>query len=625
MKGYPKRFVIFDTETNENVIRTSPREVQLTLRLGCAIVQDSAAIQGKRGFTSHFNTSGEFHAIIQDMPLSRDTIYIFAHNIGFDARIVEFFRFVALGHYSLLPPMSVAGYGRYKVPLYIAESPPFIVRLWRRDGQQLMLLDSFQWLSKSLAAIGEEIGHAKGTMPKAEATDSDWAEYCERDCQVLLRAMERLWEFLTDLRMPDFCPTPASQSMMLYKMRYEKKRITRPENLDVFKLDRLAYYGGQVEAFFIGIHERMTYQVDVTSLYPFVMMDNPYPCAVEEVCDDPTPKEPGNSFDPRVTTAEVYLDSNQWPYPVRGSDETLWCRGKVRCVLCGPELERAWNMGHIKFVGRYVRYLMDDLFSDYVSWLWDKRDSARRSGDKFTSDLCKILLNSLHGKFGQRTGDWHHHGREQPHNMYGTGKMIGDGIESDTDYRIMAGHMYSRCRDEEDKRGFVPIAAWCASYARCFMHDARNCAGEDHCLYQATDSLLIDGEGLAGIQLAGMLDGNRMGTFRHEETHEWVAIHGVHSLDTPKSRKRPGVPKSALQVASETYEISRWEGFQNAISTGNVSSVSISNTYTHCNLTYGRRFVSPDGRTVPHAVNNWSVPPEDMRHINVRSLLIPGI
>jgi hypothetical protein len=625
MKGYPTRYVVYDTETTEHVTSTSPRQVDLRLRLGVAIITDPTPSSKSHRYPIEFKTSKEFHDAIQNMPLSRDPIYIFAHNIGFDVRTVEFFRLVALGTYSLLPPMSVAGYARYRDPLFITDSPPFIVRLWRRDGQQLMLIDTYQWCPKSLAQIGEEIGRPKAKMPSLDGTDDEWFDYCMTDVDVLLRCIERVWEFLKRLRLPDFCTTPASQAMLCYRMRYERKRIIRPENPDVFRLDRMGYYGGQVEAFRLGLHEANTYQLDVTSLYPFVMLDNLYPCAVETHREDTDPITPDDRFDPRCTTAEVYIDSPEWPYPVRGSDETLWVNGRVRTVLCGPELERAHVMGHIVHIGRYVRYLMDDLFSDYVSWLWDIRDTARRAGDKFTADLAKSLLNTLHGKFGQRTGEWRHQGRDQPNNMFGSGKVIGTGIDHDTSYRILAGHTYYKTRDEEDPRGFAPIAAWCASYGRCFMHDARYVAGENNVLYQATDSLLVDGEGLGQLQLAGMVNGDRLGTFRHEETYPWVAVRGVHNLDLGDKRKRPGVPSKALLVASETYEIERWQGFDQAISMGNVSSVSISTVYQHCKSSCTRRHVNGDGTSVPHRVDNWHLSPEDQAKVPALSTLAPRI
>jgi hypothetical protein len=625
MKGYPTRFVVFDTETNEHVSTGKPRTVDLRLRLGCAIVSDREEKEGRQRYDITFNTSAEFHAMLSDMPLSRTPIYVFAHNIGFDSRIVEFFRAVAMGDYSLLPPLSFAGAGRYKDPLFIADSPPFIVRLWRKDGQPLLLIDTYQWVPKALATIGEEIGQAKGTMPKAEATDHDWAEYCFRDCEVTLRMLERIWEFLQRERFSEFCVTPASQAMLAYKMRFERKRIIRPEDPDMLKLDRLGYYGGRIEAFYVGLHERLTYQLDVTSLYPFVMLGNPYPCGIETTYDDHAMQTPDQHFDPRVTTAEVYLESSDGEYPVRGIDETLWCTGKVRCVLCGPELERAWQSGHVVGIGRWTRYLMDDLFSDYVSWLWSRRDAAHRNGDKFVEGLCKSLLNSLHGKFGQRTGDWQHQGREHSRNTFATGRCIGQGIDTDTDFRVIAGHTYYRTREDEDPRGFVPIAAWCASYGRVYMAEARTLCGEGHVLYQATDSLLVDGEGLAGLQLSNMIHDHRLGTFRHEDTLEWVAIQGVNSLDTPRKRTRPGVPSKALQVASETYEIEAWQGFLEGIAEGSVSSVSISTISKHCRPNSSRRRLHGDGSTSPLTVNNWHLSPEEQRKIPARSTLAKGV
>ena len=625
MRGYPKRTIFFDTETVSHVTKVSPKTTELTLRLGCAIFRDVGQAGEIRESTLHFNESRQFHDAISDMPLSRDPIYVFAHNAGFDTLIVEFLRYVSLGYYGIVPEVPFPGSTRYKDPLFIADDVPFIVRLIRRDGQVILILDSRNYLAGPLKEIAEKIGMTKGRMPGKDATDDEWRDYCEQDCRILKRAMERLFGYLLTLRFPDFRTTMAGQAMMIYKMRFERKRIDRPKDMSVFWLDRHAYYGGYVEAFYVGLREETTYQIDVTSLYPFVMRGNPFPCAVEGVCNDPTPVVPDGRFDPRRTTAEVWLDSREWPYPIRGRDETLYCTGQVRTILCGPELEHAIQMDHVRYIGRYVRYVMDDLFSEYVDWLWSKRNLARKTGDEFGSSICKGLLNSLQGKFGQKVGDWVHKGRVCSRNDFMSGQATGEGIHCDTQTRVVAGHYFERARDQEDERGFAPISAWVASYARMFMHDARNLCGIKGALYQATDALLVTGEGLAGLQLAGMIDGFRLGTFRHDDTFEWVAIHGQNAIDTPKGSKRPGVPPKLAPIAPETYAVPKWETFEHAIGAGKTSSLAITEQISHFRHGYGRRRVQPDGWTVPHAISNWDIPPEEQRKLSLRPVLIPGV
>src|SRR5207245_2864883 len=147
-----------------------------------------------------------------------------------------------------------------------------------------------------------------------------------------------------------------------------------------------------------------------------------------------------------------------------GLDGVTWCRGRVRTVLAGPELQRAWSLGHIDHVGRWTHYRLSDLFTSYVRWLWRLRTQAKARGDTAIEKVAKSLLNSLHGKFGQRDGEWQYAGRTETPRLYATGKEINGSTHEDVDIRILDGHRWWRGRDREHPRSFVPIAAWCSSY-----------------------------------------------------------------------------------------------------------------------------------------------------------------
>lgn len=611
MSGYPTRYVVFDTESRSRKVKSNPPTTLLTLRLGVAVIVDAQADRSRVPRFVEFTDSHGFHAALEGMPYSSTAIHVFAHNMGFDARMVEWFRYVTEGSYSLLPPAGMKGAGRYKTPLFIGESPPFIVRLWRSDGQQFILLDTFQWLQKPLLTIGEWLEFPKGIMPSEDAPDGDWLDYCRRDVHLTHAALLKLWRFLGSIKCMDFLPTPASQAMFFYRTKFERKQIIRPKDPTTLHLDRHAYYGGRVDCFWLGHREETTHQVDVTGLYPSVMIGSQYPSKQLEVHMDRTWSDPPDDFQPSHCTAEVWLESETGEYPVRTSEGTYYCTGRVRTILCGPELEQAWIKGHVQFIGRYVRYELKPLFNGVIKYLWACRKTAKTNGDKFDDYLCKMMMNSLHGKFGQKSGDWLYQGKQLPCDKYAYGGVVGKSIENDRDFRVLAGHCYERDKGQEDPKGFVPIAAWCTSYARVFMDEIRAKCGEGNVLYQATDSLLLSGLGLAQLQVAGYVRDNELGYFHYEGSYPWVNVHGIHDLDLGDVRKRPGIRRNALTISDEIFEQEEWTGFSKGVFAGKVSSVSIATISKRIRHGYVKRQSLADGRTVPIRASNWDLAPED--------------
>ncbi len=610
MTGYPERYIVFDTESQAADVPAEHPTERLTLRLGVALIVDHRAPKGSRDCWHEFRSDEEFHDMIAGLPFTTDPIVVLAHNIGFDVRQVNWMWWLGQGRYSLTPPANRRGLGHYKTPLFIADSPPFIIRLWRPDGQQLLLLDSFQWFAVRLETLGEWIGEPKWERPAPDADEERWREYCRQDVEVLHGALRLLWAFLRERRIPDWAFTPAAQAMQIYRMRYEKKRLTRAEDPTLLTLDRHAYYGGIVEAFRLGEIPGPLYQLDVSSLYPFVMHKHDFPCRIESHGDYSAEPRIPDAFAPFASTAEVWLDSPVHPFPVRGSDQTCWCTGKVRTILCRPELERAWSLGVVRKVGRWVRYELANLFSDFVGDYWGWRSASTQQGRELDAQTCKILMNALHGKFGQRTGEWVAFGRTAEKGKYGSGLSCSFEHPGHSYYRLIDGIEFHMTPDQEDPRGFVPIAAWTASYARAYMWDMIHTAGIDHVYHVATDSLIVDGVGLGALQLAGFVEEAALGLFRVEGTAEKCVIHGANCVDWGAKKKRPGVKRGSMEEAPDIWRVPKWSGFIEDITREQFGAVTIQQLLYDMSRRYERRESARDGTTRPWHIDNWDVTPE---------------
>lgn len=588
------------------------------LVLGVAKVYDPDCYGDGSPVTLCFTEGREFRDHLRAMPLSSEKIWVFAHNIGFDMRIVGLMRGLSDGHFSLVPPAGMPNAGRYRDPLFVADGHPVMIRLFRDDGQQFLFVDTFNWFPVKLAKVGDWLGMPKGEDPGGREPTSDRWEYCGQDVEILDRALRRLWGWMQSMRITHFAMTPASQCRHLYKIRFERKRIVIPEDESRVKLDRLGYFGGTTEVYRHGRYEKQCYHIDVNGLYPHVMKGNKYPCEVIECQHDPHIYTEPDAIDPSCTTAEVYLVSPERAYPVRGIDGTYGVRGKVRTVLTGPELRDAIDRGDVSRVGRYTVYKMEDLFSTYVNMLWRMRTQASGAGDGLVAAVCKYLLNSLHGKLGQRDGEWRHVGRTETPGYYGGGRVQFPGQTADVDARVIDGHMFHRCRDGEHSGSFVPIAAWCSAYARRYMSEYIDMINPSNVLYQVIDALIVTQDGYDALHEAECIDTGRLGDFKTVDSYKWVDIWANNQMETDHTSVHSGVKSGSDAVADGVWRVEEWQGLADSLRQGHVCSVGMRTVLRESSRDYFRRCVLADGHTVPWEIDNWSLSPEVQQRSSVR-------
>jgi hypothetical protein len=576
-----------------------------------AKIHDPPRVPADRPEYVDFDHRDGFFSRLLSMPLTNERIWIFAHNLGFDLRVVGWFDAVADGHFSLIPPPHMPGAGRYSSPLFVADGLPTLMRFFRADGQQFMLVDTMNWLDTSLRRIGEWLDFRKSSVDFREATDPELREYCRRDVDVTDFSLRRLWGWCQTQRWPDWSPTPAAQALQVYRMRYGRKRPIRPKDPEAVKIDREAYYGGLVDCFYVGRIDNPTYQVDCNGLYPAVMMDRPYPCELGRQKTSTRREKWRGQIDPRKCTAEVWIEDPVREWPVKWRDGTYWVRGKVRTILPGPELDAAIQRGVVKYLGRWNQYRTDDLFSGFVRDLWRQRKQAQRHGDGLIDHAAKRVLNSLHGKFGQRDGDWVYYGRTSLPGTFASGKMRGPLVKGPMDYRSLDGHTYLRATDQEQDDSFVPIASWCTSYARVYMDEIKGLIGPENIYYQGVDSLLINGDGLGRLQLLNNLDTGNLGHFKLEATYDWVDIQTINQIDTSHGGKHSGIKRGTAPIAPGVYEVEEWESLPQGLFSGDVSQVSIRRTYKRPPTLYNRRRIADTGITDPWVIDNWHLTPEE--------------
>jgi hypothetical protein len=542
---------------------------------------------------------------------------VFAHNLGFDARIVDLFGEISRDRYSLFNPAKPREKQTYKDVLCVLDDPPTLIKLFRKDGQELMFCDTFQIAQSSLRKIGEVLKYPKLVMPTHKEIDDKWWEYCQRDVDVLDQFLCELWDWLDRRMHVGFKPTVASQARHIYRMRYEDKRIAYDQNPAQGEFSRLAYYGGRTDLWRKGEVDGPIYQVDVNSLYPYVMHENYYPCKVltsnlsGEITTDYVRQHAEASI------AEVYLDTRDFEYPVKNREGCWYVGGRARTVLAGPELDRAFRHGEVIRTTRFIHYQLNRLFDKFVADLYTQRMVAKRSGDSVRTYLYKIMLNSLYGKFGQQTGEWVYYG--QTFNPFEFSQALGwsERDQKNLSQRVLAGHEFRTQDLEEAKYSYVPIAAFVTSYARVYMDSIKSMIPDNSYYYQATDSLYVNEMAYNTLGKVQMYSDYELGKLKTEGTYDKCIFRNIHNIDKDDKEVRGSVRPTAKKIGPEVYATERWDGLTAGIFAGRRDRVHIVEMIKVLTPVYNRRIVLPDGSTRSHEVKNWEISPEQQRLVRL--------
>lgn len=304
----------------------------------------------------------------------------------------------------------------YEVNAAFSGASAIIVKV-KKSASSWYFVDSYWTLRESIKTIGTRLGLYKGEVDW-DAPIDQLIEYNRRDCEILWEALNQFEEGLialgSELRM-----TLASCAMRLVTRRYLKKPIKNNSRLN--RDLRPAYVGGRVEVFYKNPHAGWYF--DINSCYPDAMT-KPLPGNLIRVLNR-LPK-PGSAV---CYIADVTIDVPEdlmlSPIPLIHDTSLYFATGRRRQWLCGPEIERALDVGcKLDDVHRCYVYDQRDDLARFAREIYGKRlkekntctcghtkkehagACSRCACRKFQAGymelVYKLLLNSGYGKFGER-------------------------------------------------------------------------------------------------------------------------------------------------------------------------------------------------------------------------------
>ena len=412
---------------------------------------------------------------------------IFAHNGG------------GFDWLSLFQNLSIPG----EIKVFLSGSKMIGAKLILEDFKvQVKLMDSLALLPTSLKKLTNlfdiqhkklDLSNADERLPEQVYNEDEplfW-QYLKNDVLGLQETIQAFWEYIyiEEGNIGELPMTLASLSMRLWRKGLEAPIYTT-WNQHVKAFERRAYTGGRVELFEPGVHPHVMSH-DINSLYPSVMRNNQYPLSYQGAW---VPDYQGFGL------YEVqYCQTNRAVPPLLRDEESKEFSYTGHGVYTSVELEYLRGIGgYFRVIMGYVYYQTGDLFTPYIDRWYSRRLEHQKQGNDGFSFVCKILMNSLYGKFGQHEHSW---GLESV-----TSEKIEKWIENEEVY-MDYGDFAALREDSSAEHIFVAVAAFVTAYARCRLFDyiMEVIYKDERILYVDTDSIHHTGALIAtGTELGEM-------------------------------------------------------------------------------------------------------------------------
>jgi len=473
---------------------------------------------------------------------------------------------------------------------------------FRKDTTSLMFLDNMNYFSMALAELGENIGLPKEDMPPFEADNSIWWTYCKRDVEVLLQTWQHWLSFLKSNNLGTFAVTIASQAFNAYRHRFMSTPIAIHTSSKAVRVERQAYRGGRVECFHIGTLPRQKYYLlDVNSMYAYMLKTYEYPTNLISTGKHISIKGLIDLLARYCVIAEVLVETLEPCYGVKMEGRLTFPIGSFKVTLNSIELAYGLSHDYIKKVYSYAYYNRGDCFTNYVNFFHSKRVEFHNKGNKVYAYLCKLMLNSLYGKFGQAIEEWKPIGYDETR-LY----------DYWTEWNVQEHKLYTfRCINHwcEEKVGqsegynsLVAIPSEATAYARMSLWKLIKKAGRDNVFYCDTDSLIVNKAGYANLN--SELHPTELGKLKLQDTALKLVIHGLKDYVFGRKVVIKGIPRKAKKLSEGVYETYQSAGIRTGLHTQELNEVIWKHRIKHLYRIYKKGIVTDSGKVIPIVLGN---------------------
>lgn len=652
----PSSLLFFDTETYPVKDTSNPNREHHHLRLWVAnaLRYDAGKVTREVWQTGH--TQDEFWEFVCSRTDRKRPLWLFAHNIGFDLTVTGFWQLLLNEEFEVVQRHKPTGKSKPAAGkpkwsgIAVLNDPPTIVK-FRLRGQTntIVAVDTYNYFRSSLADIGESIGTPKGKMPPYKAPAKVWADYCMQDVKIVRQSVLSLIDLVRQEGMGKFGYTVSAQAMNAYRARFMpgEAPILIHGNRSAIQLERESFHSGAVHVWYVGrlckagrshTHKGPrgkdvpcvagpAYAFDVQSFYPSLMASLVFPRKLVKIINAPSYTQVLDSVARFGTVARVALDCLPPGFPVTRNGRTFYAAGKIVTTLAGPELERAVAENSVRKVWSIALYETAPLFADYVNTLWKMRQDYAASGNKCFAYLCKLLMNSLYGRFGMKRYKWQDEPAAVPPMPFGYWwEKAADSAEYKC-YRALCWMPQLQCTAACDQHNcdgkecvnpghcgknpleyvdsFPLISSYITAYGREELLRLARHAGLENCLYADTDSLHVTAAGAARLESKGLVRTGSLGYLRLTDTIVTAEYRGHKDYTINGKDTVAGIKPDAKRRGRGKYQQTRFQRLASILAGDQLDSVAVEKQLVQRQEYCPLGQIGANGRVETVLLNEW--------------------
>ncbi len=422
--------------------------------------------------------------------MRKKLLYIYAHN-GANFDWLSLIRFIADNKIAK------------DINFVMSGSSGIGVSIELHNKMRIHLRDSMRLMPGSLATLTSQMStqikkrdipkHYKSDMQSFFNDEPELAHaYLKDDVLSLQQVIYKFWSIIYEIEgsigyLPMTLPALA---MKVFRKNLGDKIISTPWNKDVKGFTRRAYTGGRVECYKAGVHEHVKVY-DVNSMYPFAMYQFPVPSSHRAGWTSVYLPDKTGFYEIEYTQTDTSIP------PILRDEKTNDFEYTGSGVYAVPEINLFLEHGTITIVKGLIFQHSDKLFEQFIGKYYNLRREAQEAGNEALSYVCKIMMNSLYGKFGQRgiKSSIIKYDYEKIKELIAAGALI-----------TVHDEFASVLEQADVEHEFTAIAAYITAYARVELYKHILASGEGY-IYSDTDSVHItEGEletstGLGALKL----------------------------------------------------------------------------------------------------------------------------
>lgn len=306
----------------------------------------------------------------------------------------------------------------------------------------------------------------------------------------------------------------------------------------------------------------------------------------------------------KSVVAKVLIETDEPVYAVR-RERTIFPVGRFWVTLTTPELKYALEHNHIIKIEQAVIYEQANIFKSYVDRFYALRQKFKANGIAEYEELCKKMLNSLYGKFGQKADVWVKIG-DCPNEPDRVELCFKTGVCGVKQIRYLLGEIFELTGYDESFNSFPAIPAHVSAYGRLHLWQLMKQAGKGNYFYCDTDSLIVNEQGL--YNLRNEIDNLRLGGLKIVETTNNIIIRGLKDYSLNDIETIKGISKNAVQIREGVYQQQQWPSFKGLLRQTQTNIYTVKQVTKTLNRKYTKGDVTSDGVVHPLALGELDEP-----------------